>query len=236
MCTVTFFPKPCGGFVLSSSRDECPERKISGVEHRQNSSVRVVFPQDSLAGGTWIAADSNGQVLCLLNGAFSGHVRTPPYRKSRGLIVLELLESTDIPSRFKEYDLEGIEPFTLIWAGQGILWEFCWDGVQRGMRRRDPSVKHIWSSPTLYDHEARIRREGWLEEWFNVPGAYTREAILKFHQEAGKGDAHDGLVIHRDGTVRTVSISQFVVERGAYGFYYFELKERIFVLHSQISL
>ncbi len=236
MCTVTFFPQPCGGFVLSSNRDECPDRKISGVAHRQSSSARVVFPQDALAGGTWIAADSNGQVLCLLNGALSGHMRTPPYRKSRGLIVLELLESTDILSRFKEYDLEGIEPFTLIWAGQGILWEFCWDGERRGMQRRDTRSKHIWSSPTLYDHEARMRRERWLDDWFDVPGAYTREAILRFHQEAGKEDVHDGLVIYRAGTVQTVSISQFVMERGAYSFYYFELEERIPVLHSQISL
>lgn len=235
MCTITFFPKPCGGFVLSSSRDECPDRKIAGVVQMESKSARIVFPRDALAGGSWIAADSNGQVLCLLNGAFFGHERTPPYRKSRGLIVLDLLEATDIPSCFEGYDLEGVEPFTLIWAGQGMLWKFCWDGVRRVLQRLDPGNKYIWSSPTLYNHEARTRRERWLEDWFDTPGDYSREAILKFHHEAGKEDSYDGLVICRAGSVQTVSISQFVAERGFYSFYYFELEESAPVLHSQIS-
>lgn len=202
----------------------------------QSGSASVVFPQDAVAGGTWIAADSNGRVLCLLNGAFFGHERTPPYRKSRGLIVLELLEAADIASSFQEYDLEGVEPFTLIWAGPGVLWKFCWDGVRHVSQRLDRGSKHIWSSPTLYGVEARMRRERWLEDWFDTPGEYFREEILKFHLEAGKEDTHDGLVVHRAGSVQTVSISQFIAELGSYSFYYFEVEERTPVLHSQISL
>ena len=81
-----------------------------------------------------------------------------------------------------------------------------------------------------------MRRERWLEDWFDTTGDYSREAILHFHQEAGKEDTHNGLVIARAGGVQTVSISQFIVESGTRHFYYFELEGRTAVLHSQISL
>lgn len=234
MCTVTFFPNPSRGFILSSSRDESPERKISAVVQRQMGSTSFVYPQDATAGGTWIAADSTGRVLCLLNGAFERHAHIPPYRKSRGLLVLEFMEAMDIPSFFQQYHLEGIEPFTLILASQGVLWEFLWDGNKRFMQQRDANAKYIWSSPTLYDREARVLRELWLKEWFEPSQEYSREKILEFHQEAGKEDPHNSLVMNRSGTVRTVSISQFVVEKKPFGFYYFELEDKAPVLYSNI--
>lgn len=236
MCTVTFFPRPGGGFILSSNRDESPERGIAGIVQRKGSSGTIVYPQDALAGGTWIAADSGGRVLCLLNGAFDRHERRLPYRKSRGLLVLELIDEPNIPASFQDYDLEGIEPFTIIMAEGNALWELCWDGSQRYLQQRDAGTRHIWSSSTLYGREARMRRAQWLEDWFKDSSEYTREAAMDFHREAGKEDLHDGLIMDRGGIVQTVSISQLVAEKGNSCFYYFELENRIPVLRSQISI
>ncbi|MBK9018424.1 MAG: NRDE family protein [Saprospiraceae bacterium] len=50
---------------------------------RSTSTVRVVaasliFPRDTAAGGTWIAASDTNRVACLLNGAFVKHKHQPP--------------------------------------------------------------------------------------------------------------------------------------------------------------
>lgn len=223
MCTVTFMPKAGSGFILSSSRDEFPGRNIAGIVRREAKNGLVVFPQDAWAGGTWIAADARGFVLCLLNGAFERHDRTPPYRKSRGVMLLELMDAVEIPECFQDYNLEGIEPFTMIIAGINILQEFRWDGRQRYLRQYDPRSKHIWSSSTLYCNEARKRRETWFTDWFDADREYSREAILDFHCSAGKGDDHNGLVIDRGGIVRTISITQVVAEQGQCCLYHFDL-------------
>ncbi|MFZ4426329.1 MAG: NRDE family protein [Saprospiraceae bacterium] len=223
MCTVTFIPGGGGGFILSSSRDEFPDRKISGIVCREAKNGPIVFPQDSWEGGTWIAADARGFVLCLLNGAFDRHERIPPYRKSRGIMLLELMAADAIPEYFRAYNLAGIEPFTLIMAGKTVLWEFRWDGRRRYLRPCDPGTKQIWSSPTLYCEQARKRREAWFADWLGDGPEYSREAALDFHCGAGGGDTHDGLVIDRSGLVRTVSITQVVARHGASCLYYFDL-------------
>ncbi|MGL1516781.1 NRDE family protein, partial [Vibrio parahaemolyticus] len=48
------------------------------------------FPKDPDGGGTWIALKENGDVAILLNGAFENHIPAYPYRRSRGLIFLDI--------------------------------------------------------------------------------------------------------------------------------------------------
>jgi uncharacterized protein with NRDE domain len=49
------------------------------------------LPEDPKAGGTWYVVDENGTVLVLLNGAEEKHTIKLSYRKSRGLIVLDII-------------------------------------------------------------------------------------------------------------------------------------------------
>jgi uncharacterized protein with NRDE domain len=51
----------------------------------------VIYPKDPKAGGTWYVVDENGTVLVLLNGAEEKHTIKLSYRKSRGLIVLDII-------------------------------------------------------------------------------------------------------------------------------------------------
>ena len=53
---------------------------------------KIIFPKDAKAGGTWFAAADTGVIAVLLNGAFKKHIAQPPYRKSRGLILLEIMQ------------------------------------------------------------------------------------------------------------------------------------------------
>ena len=57
----------------------------------------------------------------MLNGAFTKHERNLPYRKSRGLIVLEIFEYKSFSDFVTDVDLHNIEPFTLVLAEKDKL-------------------------------------------------------------------------------------------------------------------
>jgi uncharacterized protein with NRDE domain len=223
MCTVTYAPRSGGGFYLNSNRDESPSRAAEGLVQIMPNGKKIVFPKDRGAGGTWIAANADGMVLCLLNGAFERHERNPAYRMSRGFVLLELLETPDIPRSFSEYNLEGIEPFTLVLAGWNALWDLRWDGDQRHMRPLNGEESHIWSSATLYDANVRSRREKWFRAWEQTHKETDLEKMLTFHLHAGEGDPRNDVVMNRDGLVQTISITSIVHLGQQMEMHYFDL-------------
>lgn len=91
MCTVTFV-KTADKIVITSNRDEKIIRPNAiPPQNYMVNGKNVIYPKDPKAGGTWCVVDENGTVLVLLNGANEKHTVKLPYRKSRGLIVLELI-------------------------------------------------------------------------------------------------------------------------------------------------
>jgi len=123
MCTVTYLPRP-SGFILTHNRDEAPARSSQTiVREKTPGGQTLIFPRDTLAGGTWIATSRAGRTVCLLNGAFVLHKRVLPYRRSRGLILLDFFDWENPDDFFCDYDFEGIEPFTLLFFAQAQLSE-----------------------------------------------------------------------------------------------------------------
>lgn len=114
MCTVVFIPKG-DKFYFASLRDESPLRPKAVVPdiYRGEDTV-ILSPIDALAGGTWLGVTSLGSVIILLNGGFEKHERKANYRKSRGLIVSELLASNLPVVNWNSMDMNGVEPFTLV--------------------------------------------------------------------------------------------------------------------------
>ncbi len=165
MCTVTFIPIE-GRVYLVSNRDEKHLRKDAIPPKIYSSpSGKLLYPQDAEAKGTWIVLHENGNALVLLNGGREPHSVMPAYRRSRGQVLLDLAKS-DLPaSLFLSIDLENIEPFTLVCLEKGKLWEAVWDGENRQITKKDEKSPHIWSSVTLYDQTARLRREEWFRDW-----------------------------------------------------------------------
>ena len=112
MCTVTFVASQ-NKFIITHNRDEKTLRP-SAVEPKNylvNNKV-ILFPKDPKAGGTWFSVSQNGTVLVLLNGGEEKHEIQSSYRKSRGLIVLDLISSKSVVSNWNFIDLQSIEPFT----------------------------------------------------------------------------------------------------------------------------
>lgn len=214
MCTVTFIPLPDNNFILTSSRDVPYSReKAIMPNYYPDGDVRIEYPKDGKAGGTWIGHSSRKRLICLLNGGFQNHVSAENYRKSRGIIVLELLKEEDINQALKEINLENIEPFTLViveWDFDLFLFEFVWDGNQKHFRIV-PKIPSIWSSATLYDEKTKEMRENWFSEWEKDFGL-SENSIAEFHRKAGVGIPDIDVLMKREGG-GTVSITR-VIRRG----------------------
>jgi len=148
-------------------------------------------------------------MLCLLNGAFVKHNRKSSYKKSRGIIVKELLEVGDVFTEVQEYDFDDIEPFTLLivdWNSELKLIELIWDGTNTQITDL-PLESKIWSSSTLYNSEMKTFRQQWFKEYLNQNGSSSEE-LLYFHEHYGVGDPMLDLKIDR-GLLKTVSITMF---------------------------
>lgn len=214
MCTVTYLPLGNNDFILTSNRDESPIRKtIPPKEYRENS-VNLLYPKDELAGGTWIGLSEKKRLVCLLNGGFEKHQRNKYYKMSRGIIVKSLLTSDDGVDFVENFDLDGVEPFTIVlvdWAESLKTYELVWDGVTKHFTELAQEPK-IWSSSTLYDAEMKQMRKNWFADWLQVRDEFTESEILKFHQDETKGTPETSLKMKRD-FVETVSVTSVKKEK-----------------------
>ncbi|WEK34838.1 MAG: NRDE family protein [Candidatus Pseudobacter hemicellulosilyticus] len=224
MCTVTFIPgrDQC---YLTSNRDEKSWRSPALLPAAyQFSSGQLLFPKDGDAGGTWIAAHENGNAIIFLNGAFIAHTPQPPYRKSRGLILLDLIDSPSPWNSFLAIQLNNIEPFTAILWDQQRLYECRWDGEQKHQKELNPGRPHIWSSVTLYTEAVVKKRKQWFSNWLHQHPHPGPDEILGFHQFTGDGDRHNDLLMDRNGQVYTVSVTRMTLRPQATQMHYLDLK------------
>lgn len=223
MCTVTFIPARDRVF-LTSNRDEKLRRSPAlPPAVYPFATGNLLFPKDAQAGGTWIAAHENGQAIVFLNGGFVKHIPEPPYRKSRGLVLLDLVDSANAYTSFQSISLHQIEPFTAIIFVEGQLYECRWDGHQKHVKQLPATEPHIWSSVTLYDAEVIGKRNSWFAQWLQQNPGPTGDDILHFHQFTGDGDSHNDLRMNRNGLMLTVSVTQMVVTEDSTHMQYLDL-------------
>lgn len=225
MCTITLVPHPdaLNGFVLTSNRDEAVSRRALAPDTEIYREKQLYFPKDKKAGGTWIGISENKRCVCLMNGAEKPHKRENEYRKSRGVVVKDFLAGPDLDPLFADYNLTGIEPFTMIvvdWYNGLIFREYLWDGTQPKLRKL-PLKEHIWSSSPLYSEQMKKSREDWFQDLKNSEGL-SPESLLKFHQEAKRENSEYGLIIDR-GFLKTQSISQIENQKEHTRFWYRDL-------------
>ncbi len=213
MCTVSFV-KTADKIVITSNRDEKIIRPnaIPPQSYTVNGK-NVIYPKDPKAGGTWYAVDENGTVLVLLNGANEKHTVKLPYRKSRGLIVLELIGQESPKDFWSAINLENIEPFTLVLFQNGVLFQLRWNGIVKEITLLDSNKNHIWSSATLYPQAVREKRANWFYTFMDVTPAVSEMELLHFHRYTEETNQENGLVINRNDEMKTVSITQAVIEK-----------------------
>ena len=208
MCTVTYIPKKNNTFILSSNRDEAFGRRTFAPSFYDIDGVKMLFPKDAVAGGSWIGVSEKNSMICLLNGGFKNHIKVQDYTMSRGVVVKTLLKADDLSQAINDFDYQGIEPFTIVaidWNGDLKATELVWDGYKAHITVLGDEPK-IWSSSTLYTEAMKAKRREWFAA-FSVDTDWSVESLFSFHTTAGEGDEYIDLRMNR-GKLGTVSVTQ----------------------------
>ncbi|WP_298239299.1 NRDE family protein [uncultured Algibacter sp.] len=207
MCTVTIIPKEKTDFILTSNRDEAPNRVSLIPDFYTLGGTKLLFPKDK-KGGTWIGVSEKNRVVCVLNGALTFHKRKQNYRMSRGIVANDFMISDKLVETVQAYNLIDIEPFTMViidWNQELKFYELVWDGINKYFTQL-PLEPRIWSSSTLYSQEMKKERQEWFED-FKLKHSLNAGSILNFHKMAGIDNEDYGVVMNR-GFVKTTSITQ----------------------------
>jgi len=233
MCTVTLIPLQNSDFILTSNRDESPNRSTLNPNIYSYNDVKLLYPKDKKAGGTWIGASSNKRVLCLLNGAFICHKRKESYRLSRGVVVKNLLVCKDVIKTSANYNFNDIEPFTLIivdWNSALEFYELIWDGKEKHFSKLKKEPQ-IWSSSTLYNPKMKFERLNWFNT-FKSNTILDAKSVLNFHKSTENKNKDYGVIMDRQ-VVKTTSITQIEKNESCVKMQFYNLNTKT---HSSKSL
>lgn len=230
MCTVSYVNISKEEFIFTFNRDESTLRQTAFEPKKETvNNQKLLRPTDPKGGGTWIFSSQNGITVGLLNGGFVPHEIGGVYRKSRGLVVLDVLNYKSIDEFLTSVDLTDIEPFTMILIEQTSsikLKELVWDGKEKHISEKNANQNHIWSSSTLYsDNTKRERRLAFKRQNFT-----SKEDILQFHHQTQQNFKSIPIVIDRPNTVKTLSTTQIISTKNSTSMGYFNLID-----HSNLS-
>lgn len=207
MCTLTYIPKS-DGFILTSNRDEAKSRKVASFpKYKTIEGQKVLFPQDGDAFGSWIAT-SKDRLVNLLNGAWEKYKHDPPYRKSRGIVLLDSFKYNDFKDFSLQYDFDNIAPFTIVcldFKNQLSIEVLRWDGKEHSIETLNPQEPHIFSSAPLYPESIRKEREKMFAEFLKSNDQISAEDMVNFHQFGGNENAP--IKLDESHFVHTISIT-----------------------------
>ncbi len=207
MCTVTIIPIGNNDFVLTTNRDEAPDRVSLVPDFYSIDDTKLLFPKDKM-GGTWIGISEKKRVVCVLNGGFVKHEQQASYRKSRGVVANDFMISDDVVATIESYNLNDIEPFTIViadWNTNLKFYELVWDGKYKHFIEL-PFDSRIWSSCTLYTEGMQRERQQWFEN-FEAVYDLNADSLLEFHKKTDVNNMDYGVVMNR-GFVKTTSVTQ----------------------------
>jgi hypothetical protein len=216
MCTVSYIPVRDHIYITTNRDEKISRKQALPPVMKIHGGKMLIYPVDPDTTGSWIVMKENGDAAVLLNGAFLCHYPEPPYRKSRGLVLLDLMIHERPALAFTKTDLQEIEPFTVILFEKKSLYEFRWDGMEKYYRQLTTRRPHIWSSSTLYDGLAIKKREQEFAAFLNRNPHPTQLDILRFHRRAGIGEMKNHPDPGLDLLFSTVSITgiHFTPDRG----------------------
>lgn len=223
MCTVSFV-KTDTKIIITSNRDEQVIRPSAiAPKNYMVKGKNVIYPKDPKGGGTWYVVDEKGTVLVLLNGANEKHTVELPYRKSRGLIVLDIIGHSSPRAYWNTIDLDNIEPFTVVLFQERELFQLRWNGNKKEAIKLDTDKKHIWSSSTLYSAKIRADRSDLFDTFLGSNATITKDTIYDFHRYTEEENQENGLVINRNDELKTVSITQSVIQKNKVMLFHYDL-------------
>lgn len=210
MCTLTFIPKN-EGYLAGMNRDELLTRPSALLPriHSQDG-MEYVCPQES-SGGTWIACNNMGNLLALLNWNEINVEHLGVKRRTRGLVIPDLILARDASSTDGGLDrlsLDRVFPFRLIgvFHDERQLIEWRWDGSC--IRRIELAwVRKHWFSSGLSDTAAKEERGRVCEAASFHPTVGTTSWLRSLHRSHEPKPGPYSVCVHRHDAA-TVSYTE----------------------------
>ncbi|HWR15530.1 MAG TPA: NRDE family protein [Terriglobales bacterium] len=215
MCTLSFIPDE-SGYLVAMNRDEQFSRpralppRVFG---------KAIYPHEP-SGGTWIAVNSRGLTLALLNKNEDGPL--PAEKHSRGELIPAMIACdslAEIHRRVVAFDLRSTYPFRLIAISpsERELCEWRW-GSKLEQVHHDWEARH-WFSSGVSDIEAEARRSVVVKRAWNIDGAGTRDWIRNLHKSHEPAPGAYSICVHRPDAA-SVSYSEIRVSANQITFRY----------------
>lgn len=136
MCTLVVLHRAVPGspLLVAANRDEFYDRGADGLSLRGTpGGVAVLAPRDARGGGTWLGLSARGLFAAVTNVAGAA---PDPGRRSRGLLVLDALESAsprEAAERAAAREASRYNPFNLFVSDGREAW--CVSAPEAGARR-----------------------------------------------------------------------------------------------------
>src|SRR5579871_2831478 len=115
MCTLSFVPSSTD-YRIAMNRDESRARPIAlPPEIRRDGQATLLFPRET-SGGTWVAVNSFGNTLALLNWYSIPLSEAGEKLHSRGVIIPRAAALPDFEATLRflsSFDFSGFHPFRL---------------------------------------------------------------------------------------------------------------------------
>ncbi|MCH8569525.1 MAG: NRDE family protein [Balneolales bacterium] len=190
MCTLSWQVIPENETLhVFFNRDELfsrPEAEPPNVLQDDDDRARFLAPVDPQGGGTWIAANEHGLIICLLNDYQGRSVENLTDKaKSRGLLVRKLAGFDSVASVkacLTEKRLKIFQPFNLVLfdrISEPVMWH--WDGEKLRYEANPalPVVSSGFDQPMVRRKRAEV-----FSRARNADGLLTPEAMLNVHRSA----------------------------------------------------
>lgn len=214
MCTVTWRAS-ADGYEIYFNRDE---RNVRAPEQapriEERAGVRFLAPRDGAAGGSWMGANDRGLGVALLNRYVPDTGPARPAFRSRGLLLIDLLDAlqpAEVGERLAETDLERYQPFSLLAmdpAGRPRLFE--WTGYK--LEEHAEPGSHIPLASSSFDQkQARVQRKQLFTDMLAAAGGEANDTMLSaFHHSHAGGPGPFSVCMHR-ADAETRSYTRLIV-------------------------
>jgi transport and Golgi organization protein 2 len=216
MCTLSFIPND-SGYMVGVNRDE----QIARARSLPPAIIgKAIYPREPSTDGTWIAVNSSGVTLALLNKNEDGPLAAK--LRSRGEFIPALISAESLAAvhrRLLEIGFKGVWPFRLIAisAEEREVCEWAW-GTQLTQNYYEWQQRQ-WFSSGMSDHEANRVRSAVVEHAWKQPDAGSPQWLRELHRSHEPQKGAFSICVHRDDAT-TVSYSEIVVGGGLVTFRY----------------
>ena len=222
MCTLSWIHRE-DGYLLLFNRDELHSRKSASPPRiEKRNGVAFIAPLDGDHGGSWIAVNQFGLTLCLLNRFDDSLDTTPRDYRSRGFLIRELIDCSDlnlVSQRLERVSLDHFRPFTLVSLLGGhpaMLIE--WTGHETRAESNAEELMPVASSSFREGNVVLQRRQQFQKMAFER-GRVDAELLFEYHRTHLPERGSTSVCMHRSDA-RTVSMSTVTVTNEIIEFVY----------------